>query len=81
MYFSIYSIQSPHRRQNIRRETREAVLREAERLGYLRNPVATNLKMGRTNTIGVIVPEMRTPYASQVLAGIQSVLYANSRRL
>ena len=42
--------------KNIRRETREAVLREAERLGYRRNPVAMNLKMGRTNTIGVIVP-------------------------
>ena len=47
--------------KNIRRETREAVLREAERLGYRRNPVAMNLKMGRTNTIGVIVPEMPRP--------------------
>ena len=26
-----------------------------------------NLKTGRTNTIGVTVPEMHTPYASQVL--------------
>ena len=67
--------------KNIRRETREAVLREAERLGYRRNPVAMNLKMGRTNTIGVIVPEMHTPYASQVVAGIQSVLYKNSQKV
>ena len=34
------------------------VVEEAKRLGYKRNPVAMNLKMGRTNTIGVIVPEM-----------------------
>ena len=67
--------------KNIRRETREAVLREAERLGYSRNPVAMNLKMGRTNTIGVIVPEMHTPYASQVVAGIQSVLYKNNQKV
>ena len=67
--------------KNIRRETREAVLREAERLGYRRNPVAMNLKMGRTNTIGVIVPEMHTPYASQVIAGIQSVLYKNNQKV
>ena len=67
--------------KNIRRETREAVLREAERLGYRRNPVAMNLKMGRTNTIGVIVPEMYTPYASQVVAGIQSVLYKNNQKV
>lgn len=67
--------------KNIRRETREAVLREAERLGYRRNPVAMNLKMGRTNTIGVIVPEMHTPYASQVVAGTQSVLYKNNQKV
>lgn len=67
--------------KNIRRETREAVLREAERLGYRRNPVAMNLKMVRTNTIGVIVPEMHTPYASQVVAGIQSVLYKNNQKV
>ena len=67
--------------KKIRRETREAVLREAERLGYRRNPVAMNLKMGRTNTIGVIVPEMHTPYASQVVAGIQSVLYKNNQKV
>ena len=67
--------------KNIRRETREVVLREAERLGYRRNPVAMNLKMGRTNTIGVIVPEMHTPYASQVVAGIQSVLYKNNQKV
>ena len=67
--------------KNIRRETRETVLREAERLGYRRNPVAMNLKMGRTNTIGVIVPEMHTPYASQVVAGIQSVLYKNNQKV
>lgn len=67
--------------KNIRRETRDAVLREAERLGYRRNPVAMNLKMGRTNTIGVIVPEMHTPYASQVVAGIQSILYKNNQKV
>lgn len=67
--------------KNIRSETRAAVLGEAERLGYRRNPVAMNLKMGRTNTIGVIVPEMHTPYASQVVEGIQSVLYKNSQKV
>ena len=67
--------------KNIRRETREAVLREAERLGYHRNPVALNLKTGRTNTIGVIVPEMHTPYASQVVAGIQSILFSNNQKV
>ncbi len=61
--------------KNIRRETREQVLDAAQRLGYRPNLAATNLRLGRTNTIGVVVPEMVTPYASQVIAGIQQVLY------
>lgn len=63
--------------KNIRQETKERVLETAKILGYKPNPVATNLKYGHTNTVGVIVPEMLTPFASQVISGIQSILYAN----
>ncbi len=61
--------------KNIRAETKAQVLETARLLGYRPNPVATNLKFGRTNTIGVIVPEMITPYASQVIGGIQEILH------
>lgn len=67
--------------KNIRKETRDMVIAEAKRLGYKRNPVAMNLKMGRTNTIGVVVPEMHTPYASQVIKGIQEVLYKRNQKV
>ena len=43
--------------------------------------VARSLSKKSTNTIGVIVPEMHTPYASQVVAGIQSVLYKNNMKV
>lgn len=67
--------------KNIRRETKEKVQEAAKELGYKPNPVATNLKFGRTNTIGVIVPEMVTPFASQVIEGIQKVLYAKGLKV
>lgn len=67
--------------KNIRKETRDMVVEEAKRLGYKRNPVAMNLKMGRTNTIGVIVPEMHTPYAATVINGIQEVLYKKNQKV
>ena len=67
--------------KNIRKETRDMVVAEAKRLGYKRNPVAMNLKMGRTNTVGVIVPEMHTPYASQVIKGVQEVLYKKNQKV
>lgn len=67
--------------KNIRRETKEKVLEAAQKLGYKPNPVATNLRYGRTNTVGVIVPEMVTPFASQVINGIQSTLYAKGLKV
>lgn len=61
--------------KNIREQTKARVKAAAQELGYKPNPVATNLKFGRSNTIGVIVPEMVTPFASQIIGGIQDVLY------
>ncbi len=60
--------------KNIRQQTKDAVLEAAQLLGYKPNPVATNLKYGRTNTVGVIVPEMVTPYAAKVIEGVQEIL-------
>lgn len=62
--------------KNIRSETRIKILAAAEKYGYKRNPVAINLQSGKTNTIGVIVPEMETPFFSRIIEGIQRVLYA-----
>lgn len=67
--------------KNIRQETCDMVLEEAKRLNYKRNPVGTNLQMGRTNTIGIIVPEMLTPYAAQVINSAQDVLYKQNQKV
>jgi len=64
--------------KNIRKETKEKVIEAAKRLGYRPNPVAINLKYGYTNTVGVIVPEMVTPFASRVINGIQEVLHTKN---
>lgn len=61
--------------KNIREETKEKILAMAERLGYMPNPVALNLKSMRSNTIGVIVPEMDTPFYGRIIDGMQNVLY------
>ena len=67
--------------KNIRAETRQRVLAAARELGYTPNPLAVNLKYGRSNSIGVIVPEMITPFAAQVLEGIQEVLSPKEYRV
>lgn len=66
---------------NIRPETRKRIQEAAKRMGYTPNPVATNLKYGKTKTVGVIVPEMTTPYAAKVIDGIQDVCYHNNYKV
>lgn len=66
---------------NIRKETKEKILAVAKEMKYFPNPVATNLKYGRTNTIGVLVPEMTTPYAAKVIDGIQNVCFNNNYKV
>lgn len=66
---------------NIRKETKEKIIQMAKRMGYVPNPVATNLKYGHTKTIGVLVPEMSTPYAAKVIEGIQDVCYRNNYKV
>lgn len=55
-------------------ETRDKVIKTASELNYRANPLGLNLKKGVTKTIGVIVPEMITPFAAEVISGIQALL-------
>ncbi len=59
---------------NIRRETRDKILRAAEEMNYKRNTVAAHLRNGYTGAIGVVVDEMFTPYVAQALRGLQEVM-------
>lgn len=59
---------------NISDDTKRLVLDTADRLGYKRNPLGSFFRQGITKTIGVLVPEMVTPFAAQVVDGIQDVL-------
>lgn len=55
-------------------KTREAVIDLAQKLNYQPNVLALNLLRKRTNTIGVIVPEITSYFFSSVISGIQDLL-------
>lgn len=57
--------------ENIKQETKDLITETASLLNYRSNPIGLSLQRGVTNTIGVIVPEMITPSASEVITGIQ----------
>jgi LacI family transcriptional regulator len=45
----------------------------AKEMGYRSNSFASNLRMQKTNTIGIIVHELKSQFISSVLAGIEKV--------
>ena len=56
-------------------ETKRRVKALADKLNYQPNSIAQSLKKMQTNTIGVIVPEIKHYFFSSVLNGIEDVTY------
>mgnify|MGYP002639332641 CR=1 FL=1 len=59
-------------------KTRNAVKELAKLLGYKPNLIALNLKNSKTNTIGLIVPEIEHHFFSTIINGIEEVAYQNN---
>jgi LacI family transcriptional regulator, galactose operon repressor len=54
--------------------TRERVLAKVEELGYRPNAVARSLTLRRTNTLGVVIPDLMHSFFVEIVAGIESVV-------
>jgi LacI family transcriptional regulator len=59
---------------DIRKETRDLILKTAHEMGYHPNPIAQKLIQRKTFTVGVVVPEFVNSYFPEVIIGIQDVL-------
>jgi LacI family transcriptional regulator len=57
-------------------DTKKAVNALADKLNYQPNIVALNLRQKKTNTIGVIIPEVVHFFFSTVISGIEDVAYS-----
>jgi len=51
--------------------TKKLILKTAEELNYKRNTLASNLRKGKSKTIGVVVPRINQNFFSNVIAGIE----------
>ena len=54
--------------------TRERVLAKVEELGYRPNAVARSLTLRRTNTLGVVIPDLMHSFFVEIVAGIEVVV-------
>lgn len=57
-------------------ETKKAVNALAKKLNYQPNSIALSLRKSKTNTIGVVIPEIVHFFFSTVISGIEDVAYA-----
>jgi len=59
---------------HVKKETRERVLDVVEKLNYVANRQARSLAGGKTNSIGVLVPDLGTGYIGEIIRGIDAEL-------
>ena len=60
---------------HVRPEVRERVMAEVERLGYRPNLVARSLRSQHSNTIGLIVSDIRNPFFTSISRAVEDTAY------
>lgn len=65
----------------VREKTAERVRRVIKDLNFIPNPVATTLKYGRSNTYGIIIPDLTNPFYSEFLLDFEEVLLEKGQEL
>lgn len=66
---------------DISTETKRIVKEYAEKVNYRPNALALSLKTHRSNTLGLIIPEIVHHFFSSVISGIEELAYAKGYRL
>lgn len=63
--------------KGVSKETREKILNLVERYDYKPNAVARGLVKRRTNTIGLVIPDIRNPFYPMMAKGVEEVALEN----
>jgi LacI family repressor for deo operon, udp, cdd, tsx, nupC, and nupG len=61
--------------------TKALILKTAAEMNYQQNAMASNLRKGSNQTIGVVVPHINQDFFSNIIAGIEDVTYKNGFNL
>ncbi|GAB3903070.1 LacI family DNA-binding transcriptional regulator [Mucilaginibacter boryungensis] len=67
--------------KNVNENTRQLILKTAAEMKYKPNTLASNLRKGKSQTIGVVVPRINQNFFSNVIAGIEAVTYQRGYNL
>jgi LacI family transcriptional regulator len=65
---------NPSTRRLVNHDTARRVLKAAESLGYQPNPIARSLKTAKSQTIGLVLPDLTNPLFPPIVRGIEDIL-------
>jgi LacI family transcriptional regulator len=65
----------------VKEETAKHVRKILDKLHFIPNPSATTLKYGRSNTYGLIVPDLANPFFPEFILSFEAVLVENDHEL
>lgn len=60
----------------VHKDTREKVLAVAKRLNYRVNQMAKGLAIGKSHTLGLLVPDIRNPFVTELVRGAEDAAFA-----
>lgn len=60
----------------VHKDTREKIMAVAKRLNYRVNLMAKSLAMGRSHMLGLLVPDIRNPFVTELVRGAEDAAYA-----
>lgn len=71
----------PEKASLVNPDTRDRVRAAAQELGYRGDAVASGLRRGRTNTLGLVVADISNPFIGPVVRGIENNLEGRNKML
>lgn len=66
---------------HVNENTKQLILKTAAEMNYKPNSLASNLRKGKTQTIGVIVPRINQNFFANVISGIEEAAYQKGYNL
>ncbi|GAB3920131.1 LacI family DNA-binding transcriptional regulator [Mucilaginibacter myungsuensis] len=66
---------------HVNENTKQLILKTAAEMNYKQNIMASNLRKGRSQTIGIVVPRINQNFFANVIAGIEEVTYQKGYNL
>ena len=66
---------------DVKPETKAAIRNLAQQMGYTPNRVAKSLRLGKTNTIGVVSADSANPFFAEVIIGIEDAARSRNHHM